>query len=213
MISVKFIGMIAPIGSLVEEIMYNLGKKIEKVGKTVTYQKKGSLWERFDTEYVVIMFNLEEKCVIEELKKKGPTYLYTHSPFWSGRTSKKYVTIMDTNWLAWCIYNKMKKGVEGNCLIDDEKKMFPFYKNELSIVCTKIPLVSREYNAVDVSFKGITSLDSSIKIGKATLEKIKEASDLVEGIIGNNKSFILTISNRIFLNLTSVQGPIGRGYT
>jgi hypothetical protein len=199
---VKFIGIVAPIGSFVPEILVNVGKKLEEDGKTVTYQDSRVLWGRFTTEYVVITFNLDEKSTIEDFKMKGSMYLYIHSPIWSGRTAKRYVTIMDTNWIAWCIYNKMKKGTEdGSCVagLQSEKEMLPVYKNELSVM--SIPTIGHKYGAVDVSFKNIASLDFSIKIGRATLDDIMEASDRVEEIVGKNDVFIRTISNRIFLHL------------
>ena len=180
---VKVVGMVAPKGSGIIEVLESVSEELKKNGKDVMIidNVMKLLTAKFDKhDYVIIKYHLNTWKDIERLTKifdPSSLRLFTHVPIWKGITKRGSVEMIDANWSAWCIYNNV---VNSNETVKGAKLTIgdTFYS---------IPKIIKQYKVISIANQDIVNLDDCVHVRGATLDQLKEKHEIIDKLNPTNE--------------------------
>jgi hypothetical protein len=194
----KVIGMVAPYGSGVIEVMERVANALYDSGKRVTTLSSFRSIQQIQTtgvDYVVI------KCAINEWKDLGTlrrTFgapnlcLFTHVPLWKGVTRKGQVELVDLNWATWsAVYAVANSGTKIS--LENIRKT---YCSGME-VRYHLPKMFREFKVISIANSAITSLSGSCKPMHASMDEIARIYKVVNGMNPSVEQMTLMIMTTI----------------
>lgn len=186
---VQVIAMISIGGSRVGSIMSRLISELVSIGKDVSIISRPSELRSFvppKSGFVVVLFNVDNTDTLINLERIGNLNLYSNVPVWSGVTHKRYVSIIDTNFSAWCIRNMFNEGYN-----------FVAAKQLVASKSVAIPRLINQWGATSVTNSNIGKLTTSVKIGRASIQQIQNVAGVIDRMVERDED----IASNVFVDL------------